>query len=154
MHIPISQRMFMRERGDTMVEVLIAIAVVSLILGGAYVTTNKSLQATRAAQERSIALKLAESQLERVKGLVASNPTSVFGPSAPSPFCVSSGTGMPVSATDAACAVDSSGLPTTSEPIFHLSVARAGNDFVLTETWFNVSGRVGDSLQLRYRAYD
>ena len=45
------------ERGDTLVEVLIAIAVVSLILGGAFVTTNKNLQATREAQERGNAQK-------------------------------------------------------------------------------------------------
>lgn len=141
-----------RERGDTIVEVLIAIAVVSLVLGGAYVTTNRSLQTTRAAQERSIALKLAESQIERIKALAANDPAALFG--APSPFCISGSTGQPVSASDAACSVDSSGMPASEEPVFHLSVERSNNDFVLTETWYNVSGRMTDSLQLRYRAYE
>ena len=154
MLLPLKVQSWRRQRGDTMVEVLIAIAVVSLILGGAYVTTNGSLQATRAAQERSIALKLAESQMERVKGLVATNPASIFGGTAPSPFCVSGSTGLPVAASNAACAVNSTGSATTTEPVFHISITRTVNEFVLTETWFNVTGKKTDSLNLRYRVYD
>lgn len=153
MHIPIILRRSRHERGDTMVEVLIAIAVVSLILGGAYVTTNRSLQATRAAQERSIALKLAESQIERIKALVSTSPSLVF--SAPSPFCISAATGQPVAASNMACGVDANGAQNSNEPIFHLSITKVGtNDFVLTESWFNASGRTTDQLQLRYRLYD
>jgi prepilin-type N-terminal cleavage/methylation domain-containing protein len=152
MHISLGRSGSYRERGDTIVEVLIAIAVISLVLGGAYVTTNRSLQATRAAQERSIALKLAESQLERIKGLAASDPPALFG--APSPFCIDSSTGLPVDADDEACAVDESGAPTTEEPVFHLSVSRSGNDFTLTESWFNVNGQITDNLELRYRVYE
>lgn len=143
-----------RQRGDTIVEVLIAIAIVSMVLAGAYVTTNRSLQATRAAQERAIALKLGESQIEQIKGLAATNPTVLFGATAPSPFCISSGTGLPVAATNAACAVNTSGAPTTQEPVFRISIARTNNDFVLTQTWFNVGGKNTDSLQLRYRVYE
>ena len=144
------------ERGDTLVEVMIAIAIVSLILGGAYVTTNRSLQATRAAQERAIALKLAESQVERLKELIATNPTAVQ--TATNPFCVSYTTGLPVATTNAECALSADGLQTTSEPIFRISIIRTGptgNDFVLTEQWENVGGGVSkDNLQLRYRLYD
>jgi prepilin-type N-terminal cleavage/methylation domain-containing protein len=145
---------FHRQRGDTIVEVLIVIAVISLVLGGAYVTTNKSLLATRSAQERGNALKLAETQIEQIKGLTATNPTVLYGPSAPSPFCISKATNLPVSASNAACMVGLSGDPTTSVPLFRLSVTRNNNDFVLTETWTDVSGRVTDSLQLRYRVYE
>ena len=145
-----------RERGDTMVEVLIAIAVVSLILGGAYVTTNRSLQATRAAQERSTALKLAESQIERLKGLVESDATSdlVFGPAAPDPFCISGVSNQPQIESHDDCTVNNSGAPTEDEPKYHISIDRTGNTFVLTTTWANVSGQVDDQLQLRYRVYE
>ncbi len=144
------------ERGDTLVEVMIAIAIISLILGGAYVTTNRSLQATRAAQERAVALKLAESQIERLKGLIATNPSAVQ--TATNPFCVSYTTGLPVATTNAECALNTEALQTTSEPIFRISILRGGptgNDFVLTEQWENVGGAVNkNNLQLRYRLYE
>lgn len=142
------------ERGDTIVEVLISIAVISLVLGGAYVTTNRSLQATRASQERVNALKLAESQIEQIKGLAATDPDQLFGVTAPSPFCIAKATGLPVAATNAACSVGLSGDPSSSEPVFTISVVRSNNDFVLTETWADVSGRTTDSLQMRYRVYE
>lgn len=145
-----------RECGDTMVEVLIAIAVVSLILGGAYVTTNRSLLATRAAQERSIALKLAEGQLEQLKG-IASDPARtklIFGTTAPDPFCISP-TGDPVSTTPITnCQFGPGGGPAMAEPIFSISIDRTGSSFVLDETWSDVTGQVTDRLQLRYRVYD
>lgn len=142
-----------KQRGDTLVEVLIAIAVVSLVLGGAFVTTNRSLSATRAAQERGVALKLAESQLEQLKALVASNPNAVFAAGAPSPFCITSG-GAVVAANNAACAVGTSGTPTTAEPIFRISIERNANEFTLTERWVDVGGKNTNSLQLKYRVYD
>ena len=142
-----------RERGDTLVEVLIAIAVITMIMGGAYITTNKSLLATRAAQERGNALKLAESQIEQIKGLVATNPDSLFSGSPPSPFCISD-TGTVVAATNAACSVGTGGTPTMAQPKFNLSVVRSGNTFTLTETWVNVSGKSTDQIQMKYRVYE
>ena len=146
------------QRGDTIVEVLVSIAVVSLVLGGAYVMTNNSLLASRAAQERSIALKLAEAQIEQVKGLAATDPDSIFGVATPLPFCISKNTGKPVTTSDSTCALDTFGQPTTVEPQFKISIMRSGaanNDFTLTETWSDVTGHgAQDSLQLKYRVYD
>jgi len=141
-----------KERGDTIVEVLIAISVVSLILAGAYVTTNRSLLATRSAEERGNALKLAESQVEQLKGLAKSDPTSIFGASTPMPFCVSHTTNKPVIATNPDCALDASGNATG---IYNLSVNRGsdGNTFTISNQWVDVSGKINDSLQLIYRIY-
>lgn len=55
------------QQGDTIVEVLIAIAIVSLTLAGAYASVNRSSNATRTAQERGEALKWAETQVEQIK---------------------------------------------------------------------------------------
>ncbi len=148
------RRLADNQRGDTIVEVLIAIAVISLVLGGAYVTTNRSLQATRAAQERVNALKLAEAQIEQIKAMAANNATVLFGTTTSSPFCISKATGLPVADDDPACAVGLSGDPTSAEPKFSISITRSGNYFVLDETWVDVSGRNSDSLQMRYRVYD
>lgn len=159
MHALMNRLASRRERGDTIVEVLIAIAVVSLILGGAYVTTNRSLQATRGAQERAVALKLGESQIERLKALMSSSSTasSVMAVPTGTQFCIGYTTGKPVNLPHNECNLNTDGTYTGNEPIFHISITRggaSGNDFVLTETWVDVSGRNTNNLQLRYRVYD
>jgi type II secretory pathway pseudopilin PulG len=72
------------QTGDTIVEVLIAIAIISLVLTGAFSTTHKSLAATRSSQEHSEALKLLESQIENIRSYAiypaTTNPAE--------PFCV------------------------------------------------------------------
>lgn len=144
-----------KQRGDTIVEVLISITIISLILGGAYVTTNKSLVATRRAQERANALKLAESQLEQIKGVVATSPSDIFGGTAPSPFCVYATGGVlkVVAASNVNCTVNTSGVATTVEPKFRLSVTRSGNTFTITDTWNDLTNATTDQVTLKYRAY-
>jgi prepilin-type N-terminal cleavage/methylation domain-containing protein len=58
------------QRGDTIIEVLIAIAIVSLVLTSAYVITSKNTLAIQNSQERSQAQHLVEAQIEalRAKG--------------------------------------------------------------------------------------
>jgi prepilin-type N-terminal cleavage/methylation domain-containing protein len=142
-----------KQRGDTIVEVLIAIAVISLILGGAYVTTNTSLRATRSAQERGNALKLVESQLEQLKGIIDANPNAVFGtsPAPPSPFCVFNN--AVVAPTTGNCTLNTSGAPTTTDPKFNLAITRTGNSFVIRNTWVDVGGNQNAETQITYRAY-
>jgi type II secretory pathway pseudopilin PulG len=138
------------------VEVLIAIAVVSLILAGAYATTNRSLSATRAAQEQGIALKLAEAQVEQIKGLSATNPDALFGTLAPTTFCISSA-GMVVNNAPVSteCSFSASGTGNNSvEPIFRISITRSNNDtFTLTERWVDVGGRNTDQIDVIYRTH-
>ncbi len=79
------------KRGDTIVEVLLAIAIVSAVLAGAYVTTNRSLRVGRDAQEASEALELAEGQIERIKSLSAQPIVGkdIYSPSLAG-FCITS----------------------------------------------------------------
>lgn len=145
-----------RQRGDTIVEVLISITVVSLILGSAFITTNKSLQATRSTQERSNALKLAESQVEQLKGAIA-NPTTAATIFSSTLFCLYTPPAGPLSvvtlpATN--CTVDTGGTPTINEPKFNLSITRVGNDFTVKSTWNNLSGTTTlQQVTIKYRAY-
>jgi len=62
--------------GDTIVEVMIAISVVGMVLGASYATSNRALQTGRFAQEHTEALKLAESQIEKIK-YIASVPSTL-----------------------------------------------------------------------------
>ncbi len=147
------------ERGDTLVEVMIAIIIVASVIGGAYVVSNKSLQTTRGSQERQNALKVAESQVEQLKSLIAVNSASIFGGGAPATFCLGSdATGthvydVTIPAQKANCTVDASGNPATAAPDYTVQIKRTANDFALTETWEDISGHFNDSLQLNYRAY-
>jgi type II secretory pathway pseudopilin PulG len=141
------------ERGDTIVEVLIAIAVVSLVLGGAFVTTNKSLQSTRDSQERGNAFKLVESQVERIKNIAATNPDAIFGPTVPATYCISSA-GAVVVSTNAACAVNSAGTATTAEPIYRLTITRSGNTFTVRNTWTKVRSSTTNNVEMKYRVYE
>lgn len=68
---------FRRERGDTIIEVLIAITVASAVLGYTYSTMNRNLLATRASQERTEATKLAQGQIELLKSLRNSGNTEI-----------------------------------------------------------------------------
>lgn len=75
-------------RGDTIVEVLLAIAVTSVVLAGAYVAVNRSMKASRAAQERGEAVKVAEAQIERLKYLnIKGSAEDIYQVG---PFCISS----------------------------------------------------------------
>lgn len=76
-------------RGDTIVEVLLAIAITSVVLAGAYVAVSRSMKASRAAQERGEAVKVAEAQIEKLKQLNLSDPEANIYQVGP--FCISSG---------------------------------------------------------------
>jgi len=157
----LNQHKTMRERGDTLVEVMVAIVIVATVIGGAYVVSNRSLQSTRGAQERSSALKLAEAQIEQLKNQVTADSTKIFGAAVPTNFCLASdATGthvynFTVAAQKVNCIVNANGTPTplSSPPVYTINIVRTGNDFKLTETWVDISGKFSDSLQLNYRAY-
>jgi len=85
----LGRKLLRSERGDTIVEVLIAIAVASLILVTAYVTTRHSLMSVQDTQEHSEALQLAQSQVEALRstqktpvsgGCFGSDGTTASGP--------------------------------------------------------------------------
>src|SRR5579859_5049906 len=54
-------------RGDTIVEVMVSVVVLGLVLGTAYSLSNKSLKTGTQANQRSQALSVASSQIERLK---------------------------------------------------------------------------------------
>lgn len=142
----------LRQRGDTIVEVLIAMTVIAMVLAGAYVTTNRSIQNTRSAQERGNALKLAEAQIEQLKGVIATTPDAIFASAITnSPFCVYNNAPVPVA--NANCSQGTNGAATLAEPQFNLSMTRAGNTFTVLNSWNDVNGKTIDKLQLTYRAY-
>jgi type II secretory pathway pseudopilin PulG len=143
------------EAGDTIVEVLICIAIVSTILGGAFVTTRNSQVGVRDSQEHAEALKLLESQLEQLRSDAATDgKVKTFG----TPFCMYNE--QPVSAavppTAADCKQDNTGAPTSAQPVFNLTIDRVGSNggylFTIKAQWASIaSGQAQESMV--YRLY-
>jgi type II secretory pathway pseudopilin PulG len=123
-------------KGDTIVEVLIAIVVVSLVMAGAYVLSNNSAKAIRTAQERGEALKLAESQAEQIK--IAVDAGTVL----PASFCFEGGLQQP--STNPLC-IQTNGIP------YQRSIAKIGsNNYVVKVQWDALAGDK-NTVELDYR---
>jgi len=61
--------MKLNQRGDTLIEVAIAIVIVGTILFSAYVLSSKAFQLGQSAKERSQAVQLAQQQAEGLRSL-------------------------------------------------------------------------------------
>ncbi len=62
------------QNGDTIVEVLICLAVVGFSLTLSYSLSRASLRKVRDAEERQQSTQMAQTQIERLKGFLAANP--------------------------------------------------------------------------------
>jgi Tfp pilus assembly protein PilV len=115
-----------RQKGDTIVEVLICVLIVSVILGGAYTTVQRSAVGIRNSQEHAEVLKLLQAQVEELR-TNASTSRTIY--TANAPFCMVDG--LPVSTTQqstaAKCSQDSAGNPATSEPMYKMSIKRTNS---------------------------
>ena len=76
----------MRSRGDTLIEVMIAMAIISSVLAVSYTTASRALNMGQQAQERVEALKLVEGQIETLKYAAGLDGTTVY--SAGDSFCL------------------------------------------------------------------
>jgi len=53
-----------KQNGDTLIEVMIALAIIGSVIAISYATASRALRTGRAAQERTEAVKFVESQVE------------------------------------------------------------------------------------------
>jgi type II secretory pathway pseudopilin PulG len=158
----------LNSRGDTIVEVLIAVIVIGAILVGGFVLATTSLTGERESQERSEALQVAEGQIETLKSYVAINGyggtaglDNISG--ATGGFCVYNNSsnvltvGSP-NTTPSNCNFNQGGQQTTSpvQPYFMISDAQAGSgayhsnkQINLTVTWQGINGQ--QTLTMDYR---
>lgn len=79
------------QSGDTIIEVLLAMVVVGLSLGTAYGIANGALATGRNAQERSEAVKIAESQIELLKNNIDPAGLNINYTTPLTPFCIQVG---------------------------------------------------------------
>lgn len=106
----IKQNPSLSQRGDTIVEVLISVAVASMVLASAYAITNRNVRTTQDTQEHSQAQQIAQQQIERLRALSGSNGLGAFQ----NDDCITQeATLAPALINGPACQFDSSG---TSSP--------------------------------------
>ncbi len=154
--------------GDTIVEVLIALTIISLVLGGAYVSASRSLNNGRQAQERGEALKLVQSQIERLKFIASGSDNTIF--TTPNYFCISPTNAIVdafnptrAMATTVAVAVEDFSQYTSPDckgqglgQLFNLSVRRDPlnvNQFTASARWERAGSAGREELTIVYRVY-
>ena len=149
------------KRGDTIVEVLISIAVVSMVLAAAFVSANRSLNGSQQSQERTEAVKYTEEQVERLKAQAAVPGNTVF--TIGSSFCFDSNgaqKSMPSVVGDLSsdnfAAYESSGCVRPPSNRYHLAITRDPsnvNTFNATTRWDRAGGGGRDEVRIIYRVY-
>lgn len=161
------------QRGDTIVEVLIAIAIMSLILTAAYVTANRNYLSMQDAQERGTALKLLERETEAMKAynVLPGGHASLIG--AAGNFCmVLTPTGVPAIATNngrtdgtnkCLFAPDATQANSGQEPAYSItigppatppSIGINGTLFMLQARWDSILGQTQQNkVQIEYGVY-
>jgi type II secretory pathway pseudopilin PulG len=155
-------RCWRSEAGDTIVEVLICIMIISTVLTGAFVTTSRSQHGIRNSQEHAEALQLIESQLEQLRANARRSNSDVFGTA--QPFCMHSTSAngpTPLYAVhQAKCVLDSGGDPTTGEPAYKIGITRSSGGvssdgwlFTVHVHWDSVTGQGQEKEQMVYRLY-
>ncbi len=155
----------MNKRGDTIVEVMIVLAVLGLAIGVTYATANRSLLATRQAQENSEATALLRSQAELLRYLAPNGSTapSIFNISKPNYFCIDTSNKVTAFSLGAALTPLASPSPYPAGCVrnarYYLAVqyvppgAGGDDEFVMTAMWADVLGQGTDSDTLIYRLH-
>lgn len=136
------------QTGDTIIEVLISICILSVILAGSYVVANHSLQTGIDAAQRSEALALAQKQVEYIKyaandSTAPTNLLSAYEPSTNAPFCI--------------VGTDPLNTPIQSTPCqvgvvpYKISTSYTNPAFTITINWDAVSGHGQSQMILYYK---
>lgn len=151
------------QTGDTIAEVLIALAVLSLMMSASFTMANRSSQATRQALERSEASKYAQSQLELLKNYLAQggDVSSAF-------FCMQDGGGsVEITDTTITSNIDTryndlkndcghgpdNRYVTIVEKKINPSNSYEDNKYIVYTRWDSVSGRGTDMINTVHRVY-
>ena len=154
MHIPNPLKQS-NQRGDTIVEVLIALAIISSVLAGAFFVTNRSTQNVRDTEEHTQALQLLQGQIERVRADVNDGAqNSDF----PSYFCYDKDSQLQIATSSSDFSKCPNDLSGSSGVAYEFLIAKAdtpggsGNNKLFTASvhWDGLHGQA-NSEQLLYK---
>lgn len=156
------------QRGDTILEVLIATAVLTLILTMAYTAANRGSLSTRQAQERGEASRHTEAQIELLKAFISrtSDPALPgLPPASGGYFCMVNGN-TPVIISNAPpddaqqevgeqfeAFEDEELADCKKDELYHSYIKRDGNTFVAHTRWNKVNGKGIDEATMVHRVF-
>lgn len=152
-------RLHKRQRGDTIVEVLIAIAVSSALLMITYSTMNRNTAVIRANQERSEAIRIAQGQIESLTRLLAADPSPIPNDNNAA-FCIYPEVRTLASVPDTGMDSDNFDKYQSSgcvDNFYHFAIARQGssNNYRVYVRWYRFGANDRrDQIIMAYRARD
>lgn len=142
-------------RGDTIVEVMIVLAVLGLAISICYATANRSLMNARQAQENSEASELVSSQIEQIR---ANSLLPAGGASSNSPFAVADNERFCFKGANRTMFTSSNPLSEWGtypndcvSGLYHIAITRVGDSFRVTAYWDSISGNGQDTVTMSYR---
>jgi Tfp pilus assembly protein PilV len=134
----------LNQRGDTIVEVLLALTVLATVVGSAYAIASRSLVRAQQAQERIHGTKLAEEQIERLKYLAENRP-SIFADLKTKDFTLNT----PVWCIDNSINLSNS-CRTTNNLFTYKFSAYSNNLFTINVSWDSLRS-VKDTVTMYYK---
>jgi Tfp pilus assembly protein PilE len=141
--------------GDTIVEVMIVLAVLGLAISIAYATANRSLLNARQAQESAEASSLAQDQVEQLRAYSVGDKLDIFNAF---PFCIQSGASPQIVNIDTApdgCGGANSGL-NGFDARYAVKITQSTDNtdtFTVSVKWADILGDGNDSATLIYRVH-
>ncbi len=152
---PVIRKLFSNKAGDTIVEVLIAIGIVSSVLVGAFTISNLSLKQIRSAQERSEAQKVAEQAVENLDSMAAAHPDLLTRDTADT-FCKASNSEVAIHSSESSpnpvCLIQGKYLVTIKRIVPTGAPANQSSfTFRVDISWDSISNTGRDKLSISYR---
>lgn len=153
-----------KEAGDTIIEVLISVLVVSSVLVSAFAVVNKTSQNTIQNQEHNVALKILEGQMERLKiASVDPDPSSQQMYTLNQSFCLNDSSEIkknspsgPPSTNTSDYASECIVVDGDSTVPYYISIKGVGapvkETFTATAVWDGVTGSQ-DRVQIVYKLF-
>jgi type II secretory pathway pseudopilin PulG len=136
-----------KQAGDTIVEVIIAVAVISTVLAGAFLVTTNSSRGIRDSEEHAQALQYLQGQVELLRSAASDSgglPTTLT-----SPFCLDTANYYQPATTNSHCILGARYKVSITSPTSS-PTTNATTTFNLVATWPSVSGGMG-TVYLAYK---
>lgn len=146
-------KVFNKQTGDTIVEVMIAIVVMSGVLGASFAISNKAAKGTQANHERFQAQMYANQQAEWIKAYATTNRDTLLANTVA--FCMTSPTNIvkPIP-SDGTCTKDSLYKITITPAVMSEYIgsgSNTNNTFYIRVIWDSLTSASGeDQLELVY----